>query len=61
MAGTTAINVPLPRLKADLTGTIEEMLLTDSAFAGGHTIDGRDGTFAMRLHENPGTTRRTAH
>ncbi|MFD6278101.1 chondroitinase family polysaccharide lyase [Streptomyces sp. NPDC060209] len=51
--GTTAINVPLADLKADLTGTIEEMLLTDSAFAGGHTIDGRHGMFAMRLHEHP--------
>ncbi|MEV6055111.1 chondroitinase family polysaccharide lyase [Streptomyces sp. NPDC052107] len=51
--GTTAINVPLPRLKADLTGAIEEMLLTDSPFAGGHTIDGRHGMFAMRLHEHP--------
>ncbi|HZX07129.1 chondroitinase family polysaccharide lyase [Kribbella sp.] len=51
--GTTAINLPLPALKADLTGVIEEMLLTDSAFAGAHTIDDRHGMFAMRLHEHP--------
>jgi chondroitin-sulfate-ABC endolyase/exolyase len=51
--GTTAINLPLPALKADLTGVIEEMLLTDSAFGGAHTIDDRHGMFAMRLHEHP--------
>lgn len=51
--GTTAVNVPSPALKADLIGAIEEMLLTDSAFAGAHSIDGRHGMFAMRLHEHP--------
>jgi chondroitin-sulfate-ABC endolyase/exolyase len=51
--GTTVIRKPLDLLKADLTGAIEEMLLTDSRFAGAHTIDGRDGMFAMDLREHP--------
>ncbi|MGP3948111.1 chondroitinase family polysaccharide lyase [Streptomyces sp. 7N604] len=51
--GTTTIRKPLPHLRADLTGTIEEMLLTDERFAGAHAIDGRHGMFAMRLHEHP--------
>ncbi|MER0243018.1 chondroitinase family polysaccharide lyase [Streptomyces sp. HSW2009] len=51
--GTTTLHLPWEELRADLTGTIEEMLLTDEAFAGGHTIDGRNGMFAMRLHEHP--------
>ncbi|MFF2846187.1 chondroitinase family polysaccharide lyase [Streptomyces sp. NPDC058001] len=51
--GTTTIHKPWPALKADLTGTIEEMLLTEERFAGGHTIDDRQGMFAMRLREHP--------
>lgn len=51
--GTTTLHKPWHALKADLTGTIEEMLLTEEAFAGGHTIDGRNGMFAMRLREHP--------
>ncbi|MER6951239.1 chondroitinase family polysaccharide lyase [Nonomuraea sp. NPDC000554] len=51
--GTTTIHKPLDQLKADLTGAIEEMLLTDSRFAGAHSIDGRDGMFAMDLHGHP--------
>ncbi|MEU8569586.1 chondroitinase family polysaccharide lyase [Streptomyces pathocidini] len=51
--GTTTIRKPLPELRADLTGTIEEMPLTDERFAGAHTIDGLGGMFAMRLHEHP--------
>ncbi|MFG2196516.1 chondroitinase family polysaccharide lyase [Streptomyces sp. NPDC048639] len=51
--GTTTLRKPLPELRADLTGTIEEMLLTEERFAGAHTIDGRHGMFAMRLREHP--------
>ncbi|MFI6503308.1 chondroitinase family polysaccharide lyase [Nonomuraea typhae] len=51
--GATTIHQPLDALKGDLTGAIEEMLLTDSRFAGAHTIDGRDGMFAMELREHP--------
>ncbi|MFE6779659.1 chondroitinase family polysaccharide lyase [Streptomyces sp. NPDC057702] len=51
--GTTTQHKPWEALKADLTGTIEEMLLSEEAFAGGHTIDGRNALFAMRLREHP--------
>ncbi|MFC4120777.1 chondroitinase family polysaccharide lyase [Nonomuraea zeae] len=51
--GTTVIHKPLDQLKGDLTGAIEEMLLTDSRFAGAHSIDGRNGMFAMDLREHP--------
>ncbi|MBB5937370.1 chondroitinase family polysaccharide lyase [Streptomyces zagrosensis] len=51
--GTTTLHKSWDDLKADLTGTIEEMLLTEERFAGGHTIDGRNGMFAMRLREHP--------
>ncbi|GAA0715287.1 hypothetical protein Drose_24030 [Dactylosporangium roseum] len=51
--GTTTINLPFDRLRADLSGTIEEMLLTDSRFAGAGSIDGRHGVFGMQLHEHP--------
>lgn len=51
--GTTVIHKPLDELRGDLTGAIEEMLLTDSRFAGAHTIDDRHGMFAMDLHGHP--------
>ncbi|MFE7566583.1 chondroitinase family polysaccharide lyase [Streptomyces sp. NPDC057539] len=51
--GTTTLHKPWPLLKADLNGTIEEMLLTEEAFAGGHVLDGHNGMFAMRLREHP--------
>lgn len=51
--GTTAIHLPLDALEADLSGTIEEMLLSDSRFGGAHTIDGRHAMFAMDLHGHP--------
>ncbi|GAA4307776.1 chondroitinase family polysaccharide lyase [Actinomadura luteofluorescens] len=51
--GTTTVHLPLDELEADLSGTIEEMLLTDARFAGAHTIDGRHGMFAMELHGHP--------
>ncbi|MGW5489442.1 chondroitinase family polysaccharide lyase [Streptosporangium sandarakinum] len=51
--GATTVHLPLDELKGDLTGAIEEMLLTDSRFGGAHTIDGRNGMFAMELREHP--------
>ncbi|WP_327084942.1 chondroitinase family polysaccharide lyase [Nonomuraea sp. NBC_01738] len=51
--GTTTIRKPLDLLKGDLTGAIEEMLLTDARFCGAHSIDGRHAMFAMDLREHP--------
>lgn len=51
--GTTTVHLPWDALEADLTGTIEEMLLTDSRFAGAHTIDGHHAMFAMDLRGHP--------
>lgn len=51
--GTTTIHKPLDQLRGDLTGAIEEMLLSDSRFAGANSIDGRNGMFAMELHGHP--------
>ncbi|CAM5305854.1 chondroitin sulfate ABC exolyase [Streptomyces spiroverticillatus] len=51
--GTTTLHKPWNLLKGDLTGAIEEVMLSEEAFAGGHTIDGRNGMFAMRLREIP--------
>ncbi|MFI6538725.1 chondroitinase family polysaccharide lyase [Nonomuraea sp. NPDC050547] len=51
--GTTTIHKPLDRLRGDLTGAIEEMLLTDSRFAGSCSIDDKHGLFAMDLREHP--------
>ncbi|MFI6290553.1 chondroitinase family polysaccharide lyase [Nonomuraea sp. NPDC050790] len=51
--GTTTIHRSWDDLKGDLTGAIEEMLLTDARFAGAHSIDDRNGMFAMDLREHP--------
>lgn len=51
--GTTTLHKPLDQLRGDLTGAIEEMLLSDSRFAGAHNIDGRNGMWAMDLHGHP--------
>ncbi|MEU6075997.1 chondroitinase family polysaccharide lyase [Micromonospora sp. NPDC047074] len=51
--GTTTINLPFSELRADMTGTIEEMLLSDSRFAGAGSIGDRNGVFGMDLHEHP--------
>ncbi len=51
--GATTIHTSLDALKGDLTGAIEEMLLTESRFAGSCAIDGRNGMFAMDLREHP--------
>ena len=52
---TTALEIPMERMKADIRNVdtasgYEEMLL-DEAFAGGVSHRGRDGVFAMELHE----------
>ena len=55
--GTTALKIPMERMKADIRNVdtasgYEEMLLSDEAFAGGVSHRGRDGVFAMELHEH---------
>lgn len=54
--GTTAIRLPIDSLQAvvlnvDKFSGFEEMLYSDEAFAGGLT-DGKNGVFAMKLHEH---------
>ena len=56
--GTTATELPLTELRAnvinpDKNSGNEEMLLSDEAFAGGLSFQGKQGIFAMKLHENP--------
>ena len=55
--GTTAAELPLPDLKADIRNVdensgFEEMLLSDEAFAGGVSLEGTNGVYAMKLHEH---------
>lgn len=55
--GTTAIHLPTDELRAkvynvDKDSGIEEMLYSDEAFAGGLSQQGRNGLFAMKLHEH---------
>lgn len=55
--GTTAAVIPLEKLCAnvknlDAESGYEEMLLSDETFAGGLSFKGRQGIFAMKLHEN---------
>lgn len=55
--GTTAIHLPLDLLRervnnVDAYSGFEEMLLSDEAFAGASSLGGRDGVFAMKLHEH---------
>ena len=55
--GTTAVEVPMKRLEADIRNVdtysgYEEMLLSDEAFAGGVSHRGRNGLFAMKLHDH---------
>lgn len=54
--GTTALRLPVDSLKAkvlnvDKFSGFEEMLYSDEAYAGGLT-DGKNGVFAMKLHEH---------
>ena len=56
--GTTTIHLPLERLRARLSQVdqfagVEEMLLSDEAFAGGVQLRGRNAMFAMKLHAHP--------
>lgn len=51
--GTTTRQLPFDELKADLTGTIEQMVLSESAFAGSGSLEGRHGVFGMDLREHP--------
>lgn len=53
--GTTAVHLPLEELKANVCNVdklsgFEEMLISDETFAGGTSINGRNGMFAMKLH-----------
>lgn len=55
--GTTAVEVPMKRLEADIRNVdtysgYEEMLLSDEAFAGGVSHRGCNGLFAMKLHDH---------
>ena len=54
--GTTAINLPLEKLKSSLSQVdaqsgIEEMLISDEKYSGGNSLN-NNGMFAMKLHEN---------
>ncbi len=53
--GTTAVHLPLEELKAnvcnvDTLSGFEEMLLSDETYAGGTSMGGSNGVFAMKLH-----------
>jgi chondroitin-sulfate-ABC endolyase/exolyase len=48
--GTTTIHLPMDELKGK---SFTEMLLTDETYAGGLNIEGKNGMFAMKLHEHP--------
>lgn len=55
--GTTAIHLPVEQLRAriynvDKYSGNEEMLYSDQTFAGGISQQGRNGAFAMKLHEH---------
>ncbi len=55
--GTTVTVLPVKDLKADVKSLddvsgYEEMLLSDEAFAGGISIQQKQGAFAMKLHEH---------
>ncbi|WP_167133344.1 chondroitinase family polysaccharide lyase [Paramicrobacterium chengjingii] len=51
--GATTRHLGWEQLKADLTGTIEQMVLTRSAFAGAGSWKGTHGVFGMHLMEHP--------
>ena len=55
--GTTALEIPMEQMKADIRNVdtfsgYEEMLLSDEAFVGGVSLQGRNGLFAMQLHDH---------
>ncbi|KRF02313.1 hypothetical protein ASG89_25035 [Paenibacillus sp. Soil766] len=56
--GTTTVHKPIPELRSDVRNVdtfsgFEEMLLSDETYAGGLNLEGRNGMFAMKLHEHP--------
>lgn len=56
--GTTAMRKPIGELRSDVRNVdtfsgFEEMLLSDETYAGGLHLEGRNGMFAMKLHEHP--------
>ena len=55
--GVTSIHLPLDQLEAkirnvDISSGVEEMLITDEAFAGGLSQLGSNGNFGLKLHEH---------
>lgn len=53
--GTTVVRLPLEQLRArvsvvDATAGLEEMLISDEAFAGGVSMDNMQGVFGLMLH-----------
>lgn len=55
--GTTAIALPIDKLKSsisqvDTASGVEEMLFSDETYSGGNSLN-NDGMFAMKLHEHP--------
>ncbi|WP_284645147.1 chondroitinase family polysaccharide lyase [Paenibacillus silviterrae] len=56
--GTTTVRLPIDQLLSDVRNVdtwsgYEEMLLSDETFAGGLSLEERNGMFAMKLHEHP--------
>ncbi|MFA8433088.1 MAG: chondroitinase family polysaccharide lyase [Marinifilaceae bacterium] len=56
-AGTTAIHLPIEQLRANILNVdqvsgYEEMLMSDEAFAGAISLEGKNGAWAMKLHEH---------
>lgn len=51
--GTTAKHLPFEKLRVNLDGAIEEMVLTESAFGGGGALEKQYGIFGMDLREHP--------
>ena len=56
-AGTTAIHLPIEQLEANILNVdqvtgYEEMLISDEAFAGAISLEGKNGAWAMKLHEH---------
>lgn len=56
--GTTAIRLPFHKLRSEVRNVdtfsgFEEMLISDETFAGGLNTEGKNGMFAMKLHEHP--------
>ncbi|MEO7586468.1 MAG: chondroitinase family polysaccharide lyase [Arachnia sp.] len=51
--GATTIVLPFDELKADLTGTIQQIPLTESPFGGAGRLTGLATLFGMHLEEHP--------